>query len=62
MIRYLCYVPCLEKNLLSISSIIKHSPHLHISFSNNRCLLLKAKQKYGFYGCGRTRLISVDRK
>jgi hypothetical protein len=40
MIKDVYYVPCLEKNLLLISSIMKHSLHLHIDFSDNVCFLL----------------------
>jgi hypothetical protein len=34
------FVPRLDKNLLSISEIMKHNPHLDVIFSNNRCILL----------------------
>jgi hypothetical protein len=40
MINDVYYVLCLEKNLLMISSILKHSPHLDINFSNNRCFIV----------------------
>jgi hypothetical protein len=45
MIKDVYYVPCLEKNLLSISSIMKHSPHLDINFSNNRCFIVDKNSK-----------------
>ena len=32
MIKDVYYVHCLEKNPLSISSLMKHSTHLHIKF------------------------------
>jgi hypothetical protein len=40
MIKYVYYVPCLEKSLLLITSIMKHSPHLYISLSDNRCFIV----------------------
>jgi hypothetical protein len=38
MIKNVYYVPCLEKNLLLISSIMKHRQHLLI-FNDNMCFI-----------------------
>jgi len=45
MIKDVYYVPCLEINLLSISSIMKCSPHLDITFSNTRCFIVDKNSK-----------------
>jgi hypothetical protein len=45
LFRYAYYVPGLQKKLLSISCIMKHSPHLDIVFDNNRCLFVAKKSK-----------------
>jgi hypothetical protein len=45
------FVP-LDKNLLSISEIMKHNPHLNVIFSNNRCYIVnKHSKKLVGYGC-----------
>jgi hypothetical protein len=46
MINDIYYAPCLEKNLLlSIYSIMEHSPHLDINFSNNGCSIVNKNRK-----------------
>lgn len=45
MIKDVHYVLCFEKNLLSISSIMKQSPNFHINFRDNRCFIVDLNRK-----------------
>jgi hypothetical protein len=39
------YVPGMDKNLLSVSEIMKHNPHLHVIFSNHKCYFVDKVSK-----------------
>jgi hypothetical protein len=45
MIKYVYFVPYLEKKLLLISSIIKHSLDFYINYSINRCFVVDKNNK-----------------
>jgi hypothetical protein len=45
MIKDVYYVHCSEKNILLVSSIMKHSLYLHINFSDNRCFIVDKNSK-----------------
>ena len=39
------YVPSMESNLLSVSQIMRHSPHLDVNFSNHKCYIVDKHTK-----------------
>jgi len=39
------YVPGMELNLLSVSQIMRHSPHLDVNFSNHKCYIVDKNTK-----------------
>jgi hypothetical protein len=39
------YVPGMELNLLSVSQIMRHSPHLDVNFSNHKCYIIDKNTK-----------------
>jgi hypothetical protein len=39
------YVPSIELDLLSVSQIMRHSPHLDVNFSNHKCYIVGKNTK-----------------
>jgi hypothetical protein len=39
------YVPGMELNFLSVSQIMRHSPHLDVNFSNHKCYIIDKNTK-----------------
>jgi hypothetical protein len=39
------YVPGMELDLLSVSQIMRHSPHLDVNFSNHKCYIVDKNTK-----------------
>jgi hypothetical protein len=39
------YVSCMELNMLSVSQIMRHSPHLDVNFSNHKCYIVDKNTK-----------------
>jgi len=45
MFLYVYYVPGMELNLLSVSRIMRHNPHLDVNFSNHKCYIVDRETK-----------------
>jgi hypothetical protein len=60
LFRDVYYILVLQKNILSISWIVKHSPHLDVVLSDYRCFIVdKKRKKDNYYHCERTSLVSI---
>ena len=60
------YVPSMEHNLLSVSQIMRHYPHLDVIFRNHKCYMVDKSTKrivaLGVEDHGLYRLVDIDRK
>lgn len=45
MLLNVYYVPGMELNLLSISQIMTHCPHLYFNFNNHKCYIVYKETK-----------------